>query len=554
MTMIVPALLLAVTAYALVLLYSSMGQAERPLARPVSTLFAGLAVASFGFSLMLLSEERGAMLFWNFIDHVGFALLLIALGWLLYSYVTGGSPLGRRGAALLLAVPVAMLVMVATDPWHGLYFSAMEEAAFLSYSYLDIGPSYGFIAVVIYALALLSGILYLIFRTLTGAIEANLRHMATLAVAMVSAMGVSAITSPVYSVPQTLIETLVIAAVAYPIYRVTFGKGFKLWSLSFKDVLDISTDIKLIVSDQGSILYSNHMARRVLDLSEGVPADIEDALSAGNGDDVKELSIDVDGEHRVFSFESLPLYTRRGSCYGTMVTMKDVTDEAMLRKALADANEKIRLMSSISRHDMLNQLSVVTGSVYVLEERTEGDAKAKRLLDSVNRAADAIHRQLMFMRDYEMLGASDPEWIPLRSAIEDVLRDHEMEGVSAEVDVGEHEVLADPLVNKVFYNLVHNSLVHGEGLGAISFRAVRADGALEIHYRDDGGGVDPRFREQLFDKGVGRNSGLGLFLSRSILESTGMSIDERGAHGEGVHFVIAVPEGKHREKGGQHPA
>ncbi len=551
MSMIVPVLLFAIAAYAALFLYSSLKRAGKPLAKPISAFFAGLVVVSFGFSMQLLADERGAMLFWNFFDHIGFALLLLALGWLLYCYVMGGSTLEPRYAALIAAVPAAMLVMVASDPWHGLYFSALVETRFLSYSYLQIGPSYGFAAVVIYAFALLSGILFQIFRTLTGAIEANLAHMTTLAVSVIAAMIISAITSPILSVPQTLIETAVLAAVAYPVYRVTFGKGVMLWSLSFKEVLDISTDIKLIVDDDWNMLYSNQLARSILDLDQGVPGRITDAISDGTGNSFQELTIEANGEERVFSFESLPLLNRAGSRYGTMVTMKDITEEWSLREALEEANEKIRLMSSISRHDMLNQLSVVTGSSYMLEEISEGDERAKRLVDSVNRAADSIHRQLMFMRDYEMLGTSSPEWIPLRSTIETVLSDHHLEGIEAVVDTGDHEILADPLVEKVFYNLVHNSLAHGEGLEMISFSSTRADGRLEIHYRDDGGGIDPRFREQLFDKGVGRNSGLGLFLSKSILEATGMTIDEEGAQGEGVHFVIRVPEGGFRIGPGQ---
>ncbi len=54
-------------------------------------------------------------------------------------------------------------------------------------------------------------------------------------------------------------------------------------------------------------------------------------------------------------------------------------------------------------------------------------------------------------------------------------------------------------------------------------------------------------KARIFEQGVGRNTGLGLFLAREILESMGMSIEETGTPGEGARFEIGIDIGRLRE-------
>jgi len=53
-------------------------------------------------------------------------------------------------------------------------------------------------------------------------------------------------------------------------------------------------------------------------------------------------------------------------------------------------------------------------------------------------------------------------------------------------------------------------------------------------------------KEKIFNQGYGKNTGLGLFLSREILALTGMTIRETGTPGKGARFEILVPIGAYR--------
>ncbi len=63
---------------------------------------------------------------------------------------------------------------------------------------------------------------------------------------------------------------------------------------------------------------------------------------------------------------------------------------------------------------------------------------------------------------------------------------------------------------------------------------------------DDGEGVPADEKEKIFERGFGKNTGLGLFISREILDITGITIRETGVPGKGARFEMAVPKGTYR--------
>ena len=102
------------------------------------------------------------------------------------------------------------------------------------------------------------------------------------------------------------------------------------------------------------------------------------------------------------------------------------------------------------------------------------------------------------------------------------------------------------MLEKVIYNLVENSVRHGQNLTSIRLTSHEEAGDLIIWYEDDGGGIVKEEKEKAFEKGFGKNTGLGLFLIREILSITGITITETGEPGVGVRFEIRVPAGRFR--------
>jgi signal transduction histidine kinase len=111
-------------------------------------------------------------------------------------------------------------------------------------------------------------------------------------------------------------------------------------------------------------------------------------------------------------------------------------------------------------------------------------------------------------------------------------------------------VYADPLFDKVFYNLIENALVYGgDRLTTIRISTHESGNGLTIACEDDGKGICEQDKKRLFERGYGKHTGFGLYLSREILLITGITITETSLPGSGARFEIHVPKGAYRFNG-----
>ena len=108
------------------------------------------------------------------------------------------------------------------------------------------------------------------------------------------------------------------------------------------------------------------------------------------------------------------------------------------------------------------------------------------------------------------------------------------------------EVFADPLIVKVFYNLLDNAVRYGGKITTIQFSALESGDNHLIICENDGEGIPADEKEQIFELGFGKNTGLGLFLAREILGITGITIRENGEPGKGARFEMTFPPGSYR--------
>jgi hypothetical protein len=98
----------------------------------------------------------------------------------------------------------------------------------------------------------------------------------------------------------------------------------------------------------------------------------------------------------------------------------------------------------------------------------------------------------------------------------------------------EVKVLADPLFEKIFCNLIDNALRYGGlAMTAIRISSWEIETGLVISVEDDGVGISAGDKKHLFERGFGKHTGPGLFLSREILVITGITITGTGEPGRG---------------------
>jgi signal transduction histidine kinase len=145
------------------------------------------------------------------------------------------------------------------------------------------------------------------------------------------------------------------------------------------------------------------------------------------------------------------------------------------------------------------------------------------------------------------MGVHAPVWQNVELMIRNAIATLPAGKVGVIADRPDLEVYADPLVEKVFYNLIDNALRYGGGgMTTIGFSCHETDAGLILACEDDGEGIRGEDKTHLFEQGYGKNTGLGLFLSREILSITGIAIAETSEHGKGARFEMLVPKGAYR--------
>jgi signal transduction histidine kinase len=80
----------------------------------------------------------------------------------------------------------------------------------------------------------------------------------------------------------------------------------------------------------------------------------------------------------------------------------------------------------------------------------------------------------------------------------------------------------------------------------ISLDYQETEEGLLLVLQDNGVGILAEEKQKIFERGYGRNTGLGLFLVREILSITGITIRENGTEGEGARFEMLIPKGSYR--------
>ena len=255
-----------------------------------------------------------------------------------------------------------------------------------------------------------------------------------------------------------------------------------------------------------------------------------------------------DGTLRTATTSSHFYYDNEGKIQGIEGIIHDVTTQKQVEKALIQTNNKFRMLSSITQHDILNQLTAILGYLQLLEAE-QPLVSDNRYIRNITSAAKNISAMIDFTKVYNVAGDA-PLWQEARTLVESATEQAPLGPIQLHNDIRPGtEIFADPIIFRVFYNLMENAASYGGKISNIRFLDQRTDDSLIIVCEDDGEGIPADQKEKIFERGFGRNTGLGLALSREILGITDITIRETGEPGKGARFELAVPKGAYRLTG-----
>ena len=477
-----------------------------------------------------------------------------------FVFVFTGHPVTRPGRSrlpligLYSAAVVFTLLGIFTDT---LFFVAYNEGTGYVYKPDLTGP--------VFPVETLFFVTVMIWTIVAGCsawhragTEKKRRQLRLLCIAIIAVVGFGALSGVI--LPVFGIDTPNLVFIGFVLFSLVITYAitqYELFTLSAEtavpDILRTMPDGLILADLNGRIITANASAERLFHaknalcgkpVSDIIPEPAYSAIMTALKTQGMFLDLGVildPKENTAFSIAGSGVSEPGGEPAGTVLIIRDISIRKMQERALRIANEKISLISQLTRHDINNLVAGLAAYLLLLEETPvppPGDAYVRTSLDLVDR----IGRQLAFSRDYMQVGTYQPDWQSLGAVISRAENDLPHTDTPIAVQVPTVEIYADPLAVKVIYNLLENALRHGVHITRIQVTASeRENGELVVLFEDDGIGVEAGEKERIFEYGVGNHTGLGLAFTRDILEVTGITIIETGEYGHGARFEIHVP-------------
>jgi signal transduction histidine kinase len=255
------------------------------------------------------------------------------------------------------------------------------------------------------------------------------------------------------------------------------------------------------------------------------------------------LLLDLFGQRSVPAGVEILTLVIAGGFFGLLVGTAQVRAERNAEKAtqaelegeyLARQQETNVVLNRILRHHLLNSLTVIRGQGQLLDEKMngEGDGHVERIV----RQADEMTETIEEIREITRTLTEDPDLLaldlgPVLTAELDRLRERYPDASVSVVgaDPSGLTVTANDLLGRALANVLHNAVEHNPGPEpTVEVVVTETDGSVLVAVADDGPGVAPDIREEMFaasERGIDSDGeGLGLFLTASVLRQYGGAV------------------------------
>ncbi|QEG41967.1 sensor histidine kinase [Roseimaritima ulvae] len=313
------------------------------------------------------------------------------------------------------------------------------------------------------------------------------------------------------------------------------------------------------------------------------------AVAGQRGDDVEFQSLHRDGSRRWVSVSWQPMSDAAGCYLGFRSSVRDVTEKRRLREQLRLHNEhleqlvqerttrimqlekhrlKMERMAALAElaagvaHEINNPLAGIRNAFSLFKSSLSPDTKYYEMLDLIDDEIERISKITHQMYQLYRPRTQQPTRFHLARTVNDVItllepmirrsgvavRLADSQGLPSEdLDAGE-VVLREDEVKQVLFNLVRNAIQASQRGMTVQIELDVTATHAQIIISDYGCGIDEAVLPQIFDPFFSTKSdlpkqgmGLGLSVSRSLVEAMNGKITVTSRRGEGSRFTIELP-------------
>ncbi|MDD1685871.1 PAS domain S-box protein [Methanoregula sp.] len=235
-----------------------------------------------------------------------------------------------------------------------------------------------------------------------------------------------------------------------------------------------------------------------------------------------------------------------GQPSGMWAIVRDITERKRAEEKIQLTNRKLTLMNDVTYQDIQNKVTGLRGYVELTKNYVH-EPDQLQVIEKERLLLKSIHDLIKNTKEYQQMGVDQSCWIPLEPVIRMQLsRISQKHDVSLVSDLNGLEIYTDPLIERVFYNLIHNAINHGGKITRIFFGCRETPDGIVVFCEDDGIGIPFDQKSRIFDRYVAGEGKFGLFFVREFLTLSGMTIQETGTPGNGARFEITIPSGTYR--------
>ncbi|MFH0966288.1 MAG: histidine kinase N-terminal 7TM domain-containing protein, partial [Methanobacteriota archaeon] len=349
--------------------------------------------------------------------------------------------------------------------------------------------------------------------------------------------------------PQPIFLAIINLLVLIAIFRLQF---FDLIHIPYHSIFENLEEGIIVLDAHNRIIRINKKASILLEIEpDTVTGDDLNSISSfltsyhdkltGNSYTNIRIESRIKNDEVSLLIDMYPVFDSSSRLQSRMIILRDITEITRTSQALSKAGEKLNLLNSITRHDILNQVAIISGYGSMMTECIHDNTRCHTQLERINDASDSVKKLIKFTAEYQDLGISKPVWLHISDVVAKARNTlHPPDSVSLQINT-DLILFADMLLEKVFFNLMDNSLRHGTSVTRIMISSYQVENGYVLVYEDNGGGVEPEYKKRIFSRGFGKNTGYGLFLVREILSITSITIHETGVYGSGVRFEMTIP-------------
>lgn len=471
--------------------------------------------------------------------------------WLIFALAYAGYDawLEPRRLLVLVAEPVAFLLLCLSNPMHGLVWSnaTVTTTAVGLVPVLSFGV--GYVVHIAYAYAAVaSGLILLVVLgtrvspmyqrqvvlLVTGALPPFLSHIAfTLGASPVTGLDLTpfvfAFTGIVFGLALFRFELLELTPVARSQSLEEMGDGL------------------VVIDDRGVIVDLFGVAPAVLEPTPGVGDPIgsvfpDTPLAELDG---THRTATVDGRRRTYQLLVSRLTDHHDRQTGTMLMIRDVT-------GLHESEQRLRVSDRVLRHNLRNDMAIVQGYASALEENLEGSAAAdaRQIRETAEGLIDLSEkaRRITSLTAGTGSGATEVDVVeqirPVITAIGE-----EYPGVEVRTDlpsVARIPVRDAELFRTALRNVVENAFEHNDARDPyVAVTTTRTGSSVRIQVADNGPGI-PELERTVFDGGMetplDHGQGLGLWLAYWCVSMLDGDLDFVSGD-DGTTVVLEFPDG-----------